>query len=289
MDKLKIALIQDRDRGGRDNAVAASVKLIEEAASKGAKIVCVQELFLGRYFCDSQDASFFDLAEPVPGPSTRIFQELAGRLGIVLVISLFERRAPGLHHNSAAVIDADGSLLGVYRKSHIPQDPAFEEKFYFAPGDTGFKAWDTKFGKIGVIICWDQWFPEAARLTALQGAQLILCPTAIGWLPAEKATLGEFQRDAWLAVQRGHAVANVCYYAAVNRTGFEGSIDFWGSSFVCDFYGNFLAKASESEPEILYAECDFDALEAHRRIWPFFRDRRVDAYAGLLKRFDDGD
>jgi N-carbamoylputrescine amidase len=285
MDILKIALLQDMDRGGRETAARHTEELIAKAAAKGAKIICTQELFLTDYFCDVQNPELFDLAEPVPGPTTERFQKLAAKLGVVLVLSLFERRAPGLHHNTAAIIDADGSFLGLYRKMHIPQDPSFEEKFYFAPGDTGFKAWDTKFGRIGVIICWDQWYPESARLTALDGAQLILCPTAIGWLPSEKAELGERQRNSWITVQRGHAVANGCYYAAVNRTGTERGVQFWGSSFVADFYGELIAKGSETEPEIVLADCDFKALEDHRRIWPFFRDRRIDAYADISRRF----
>ena len=285
MEKLKIALLQDMDRGGKANAAEQTERLVEQAAAKGAKIICTQELFLTDYFCDVQDTKFFDLAESVPGPTTERFQILAKKLGVVIILSLFERRAPGLHHNTAAIIDADGSILGKYRKMHIPQDPSFEEKFYFAPGDTGFKAWDTKFGRIGVIICWDQWYPESARLTALDGAQIIFCPTAIGWLQEEKAALGERQRNAWINVQRGHAVANGCYYAAVNRTGTERGVEFWGTSFVADYCGEFIAKASESKTEILLADCDLKALEDHRRIWPFFRDRRIDAYTGIMKRF----
>ena len=285
MSKLRIALLQDKDRGSRDGAIAQTEALMEQAAAKGAKIVCTQELFLSDYFCDKQSTDLFNLAEPVPGPTCEHFQKLAKKLGLVTILSLFERRAPGLHHNTAAIIDADGTLLGIYRKMHIPQDPSFEEKFYFAPGDTGFKAWDTKAGRIGVIICWDQWYPESARLTALDGAQIIFCPTAIGWLPEEKAALGERQRNSWLTVQRGHAVANGCFYAAVNRVGTERGLEFWGSSFVADYCGEYIAKGSESNPELLIADCDLSAMEEHRRIWPFFRDRRIDAYSGILKRF----
>lgn len=285
MDNVRVALLQDIDRGGPAKAAAHTERLIEEAAAKGAKIVCTQELFLTDYFCDVQDTARFDLAEPIPGPTTERFQKLAAKLGVVIVLSLFERRAPGLHHNTAAIIDADGTLLGKYRKMHIPQDPSFEEKFYFAPGDTGFKAWDTKAGRIGVIICWDQWYPESARLTALDGAQIIFCPTAIGWLKEEKDALGERQRNAWTTVQRGHAVANGCYYAAVNRCGTERGIEFWGGSFVADYCGELVAKAGEADPQILLADCDFKAMEEHRRIWPFFRDRRIDAYSGISKRF----
>jgi len=285
MESLRIALLQDMDRGGRENAADFTVKLVEEAAAKGAKIICTQELFLTNYFCDKQDPARFDIAEPIPGPTTARFQKLAKKLGVVIILSLFEKRAPGLHHNTAAIIDADGSLLGIYRKMHIPQDPFFEEKFYFTPGDTGFKAWDTKYGRIGVIICWDQWFPESARLTTLDGAQLIFCPTAIGWLASEKKELGERQLNAWTTVQRGQAVANGCYYAAINRVGREKEVEFWGTSFVADFCGEFIAKGSSSKPEIVLADCNFKALEEHRRMWPFLRDRRIDAYADLSRRF----
>jgi N-carbamoylputrescine amidase len=282
---LRIALLQDKDRGSRAKNIARTEALATKAAAQGAKIICTQELFLSDYFCDRQDPALFDLAEAIPGPTTERFGKLAAKLGAVLVLSLFERRAPGLFHNTAAIIDADGRYLGKYRKSHIPQDPSFEEKFYFAPGDTGFKAWDTKHGRIGVIICWDQWYPESARLTALDGAQIVFCPTAIGWLPEEKAALGRRQLNAWLNVQKGHAVANGCYYAAVNRVGTERQVEFWGNSFVADFCGERIARASESKPEILFADCDFKAMEEHRRIWPFFRDRRIDLYAPVLKRF----
>ena len=228
-----------------------------------------------------------DLAHPVPSGLTDRFRGIAAKHAVVLILSLFEFRAPGLYHNTAAVIDADGSFLGKYRKMHIPQDPGFEEKFYFAPGDLGFRAFDTKYGRIGVIVCWDQWYPESARLTALQGAKIIFCPTAIGGIAGEGAELAALQRDAWLNVQRGHAVANGCYYAAVNRVGIEHGTRFWGSSFVCDFYGNHMTLGSEEECAILYAECDFRAMEEHRRMWPFFRDRRIDAYENLTRRFND--
>lgn len=287
MSDLKIALLQDKARKSAAEALDATETLVAEAAANGANVVCTQELFQTPYFCRTQDPALFDLAESVPGPTTERFQAIAKRHGVVLLLSLFERRAPGLHHNTAAIIDADGSYLGKYRKMHIPQDPGFEEKYYFSPGDLGFKAWDTKFGKIGVIICWDQWYPESARLTALQGAQVIFCPTAIGWLKGDGPEVRRAQRDSWLRVQQGHAVANACYFAAINRVGVEGQIEFWGSSFVCDFHGDFVAKASESKPETVYAECDFSAMETRRRMWPFFRDRRIDAYAPILKRFDD--
>ena len=284
---IKIALLQGKAEATPSEAIASTQDKIREAAANGAKIICTQELFTGPYFCTTQNTEAFDLAETLPGPTIEALAPLAKELEVVLILSLFEKRAPGLYHNSAAVIDADGALLGIYRKMHIPQDPAFEEKFYFTPGDTGFKAWDTRYGKIGVIICWDQWYPESARLTALQGAEIIFCPTAIGWLAEEKDELGEAQRHSWKTVQQGHAVANGCYYAAVNRTGHEAPIEFWGTSFVSDYYGQIVSEASTEACEILYADCDRKALEEHRRIWPFFRDRRVDSYDPILKRFDD--
>ena len=286
-DKIRIALLQDRDRGSAAAAADMTERLIAEAAANGAKIICTQELFLTEYFCWKQDPAFFDLAHRIPSALTDRFCGIAKRHEVVLILSLFEHRAPGLHHNTAVVIDADGRLLGRYRKMHIPQDPGFEEKFYFTPGDTGFQAFDTKHGRIGVIICWDQWYPESARLTALKGAKIIFCPTAIGGLASEGMELGALQRDAWLNVQRGHAVANGCYYAAVNRVGVEHDTRFWGSSFVCDFYGNHIAMGTLDGCEILYADCDFHAMEEHRRMWPFFRDRRIDAYEKLMRRFDD--
>lgn len=259
--------------------------LMREAAAGGAQVICTQELFATPYFCRTQDPALFDLAEPVPGPTVARFQSVARELGVVLILSLFERRAAGLYHNTAAIVDADGEYLGLYRKMHIPQDPGFEEKFYFTPGDTGFRAWDTAFGRIGVIICWDQWYPESARLTAMHGAEIIFCPTAIGWLPEEKPTLGTAQKQAWTRVQQGHAVANGCYYAAVNRVGTEGSTEFWGGSFVSDYLGTSIAEAGAVEDAVLLADCDLRALEDHRRMWPFFRDRRIDAYSGLTRRF----
>ncbi len=287
-DLLRIALLQGRGEPTREAALQATVRGIRTAAANGARIICTQELFLTPYFCRTQEPALFDLAETIPGPTTNTLAPLARELNVVLVLSLFEKRAPGLYHNTAAVIDADGTLLGIYRKMHIPQDPGFEEKFYFTPGDTGFRTWKTRHGNIGVIICWDQWYPESARLTALQGAQVIFAPTAIGWLAAEMAALGERQRNAWTTVQRGHAVANGCYYAAVNRVGTEGETQFWGTSFVADYCGEMIATGSEQTEEVLLADCDLRALEDHRRMWPFFRDRRIDAYAGITRRFDDG-
>ena len=286
-NKIKIALLQNRGYDDQSQAIQACQRQIAEAAANGAKILCTQELFLSKYFCRTQNTDYFNLAEEIPAATTALFQQTAQKHGVVLILSLFERRAPGLYHNTAVVIDADGKLLGKYRKMHIPQDPGFEEKFYFTPGDLGFGAFDSAFGRIGVIICWDQWYPEAARLTALAGANIIFCPTAIGGLDNEGEELAQKQRQAWLSVQKGHAAANACYYAAVNRIGQEGEIKFWGSSFVADFYGQKIALANDHAEEILYAECDFQALEEHRRIWPFFRDRRIDAYGKITRRFDD--
>ena len=284
---VRIALLQDRDRGGMETAAAHTEQLIRQAAAGGAKIICTQELFLTEYFCWKQDSSFFDLAVPIPSEWTARFQTLAKELSVVLILSLFERRAPGLSHNTAVVIDADGSLMGKYRKMHIPQDPGFEEKFYFAPGDLPYRSFRTRYAEIGVLVCWDQWYPEAARLTALAGAQIVFVPTAIGGIASEPESLGDQQRDAWLNVQRGHAVANGCYWAAVNRVGIEHGTKFWGSSFVADFYGNHLAIGGRAEEQILYADCDLAAMEEHRRMWPFFRDRRIDSYSELMRRFND--
>ena len=284
---VKIALLQSRAFETRESSIAEHEKRIAEAAANGANIICTQELCFTPYFCRNQDPANFDLAEPVPGPVTDHFSEIARKYQVVLILSLFERRAPGLCHNTAAIIDADGSFLGKYRKMHIPQDPGFEEKFYFTPGDLGFRAWQTRFGRIGVIICWDQWYPESARLTALDGAEIIFCPTAIGGIDSEPEELARLQREAWLNAQVSHSVANGCYYAAVNRVGREGETRFWGSSFVCDFYGRRIAEASQDNEEILYAVCVLRAMEEHRRMWPFFRDRRIDAYRNLLRRYND--
>lgn len=283
----RIALLQTTASQTPADNVSRTIALIRQAAAGGARIVCTQEMFTTLYFCQTQDPTHFDLAEPMPGPTTATLCALAADLGVVIIAAAFEKRAPGLHHNTAAIIDADGTLLGLYRKMHIPQDPGFEEKFYFTPGDLGFKAWKTKFGTIGVLICWDQWYPEAARLTALQGAEILFYPTAIGWQASEKAALGSAQHTAWESVQRGHAVANGCYVAAVNRVGTEGDTEFWGQSFVSDFCGQITAKASVAAEEILFADCDLAAMEQHRRIWPFFRDRRIDAYQDITKRWDD--
>ena len=269
-----------------------TLSLVEQAARKGAKIICTQELFRSQYFCQAEDHAYFDLAEPIPGPSTAAFQKLAKKHGVVIVASLFEKRASGLYHNTAVIIDADGSLLGIYRKMHIPDDPLFYEKFYFTPGDTGFRAWDTKFGKIGVLICWDQWYPEGARLTAMQGAEILFYPTAIGWHPKEKAEYGVNQHGAWETIQRSHAVANGCYVAAINRIGREQPIggdglEFWGQSFVAGTSGQIIAKASVDQEEVMIVPIELGKVDVTRTHWPFLRDRRIDAYGDLTKRFID--
>jgi N-carbamoylputrescine amidase len=261
---------------------------VEEAAKKGAQVVCLPELYRSHYFCQREDAALFDLAEPVPGPSTERLAAVARKAGVAVVVPIFEKRAPGLYHNSAVFLDG-GAQVGLYRKMHIPDDPAFYEKFYFTPGDLGFQAVDTGAGRIGALICWDQWYPEAARLTALKGASVIFYPTAIGWHPHEKAQHGAVQRDAWKTVQRGHAIANGVYVAAVNRVGHEGQpgLEFWGTSFLCDPFGVVIAEASTDKEEILIGEIDLARIEEVRRNWPFLRDRRIDAYAGLEKRYLD--
>ena len=264
---------------------------IREAAGKRAQIVCVQELFRSQYFCREERADLFDLAEPIPGPTSESFQKLAAELQIVIVGSVFERRAPGVYHNTALVIDADGSLLGLYRKMHIPDDPLYFEKYYFTPGDLGFRCFDTRYARIAPLVCWDQWYPEAARLAALGGAQVLFYPTAIGWHPSEKAEFGEAQHDAWRTIQRSHAIANGLYVAAVNRVGYEGppehGLEFWGQSFVSDPFGRVLAEASAASEEILIVECDPRQIEEVRRNWPFLRDRRIDAYSPIVSRVID--
>jgi N-carbamoylputrescine amidase len=268
-----------------DRALSA----IHRAGKNGAQIICLQELFRTPYFCQRQDPSLFDLAEPIPGPSTERLAQAARETGTVIVASLFERRTSGVYHNTAVVFDADGSLCGRYRKMHIPDDPSYFEKYYFTPGDTGFRAFDTRFGRIGVLVCWDQWFPEAARLTALQGAEVLLYPTAIGWHPHEKEEHGAAQREAWELIQRSHAIANGVFVAAVNRVGHEGpddgGLEFWGSSFVCDPFGVIRGQASEDREELVVVACDRGRLEEVRRNWPFLRDRRIDAYGDLGRRW----
>ena len=292
MSKVTLGLLQHACRADPKANLKKTLALTEQAAKKGATIICTQELFRSQYFCQSEDHAHFDLAESIPGPSSAAFQKIAKKYGVVIVASLFERRASGLYHNTAVIIDADGSLLGIYRKMHIPDDPLFYEKFYFTPGDTGFRAWQTKFGKIGVLICWDQWYPEGARLTSLQGAEILFYPTAIGWHPKEKAEYGDNQHGAWEIIQRSHAVANGCYVAAVNRIGLEQPIggdglEFWGQSFVAGTSGQILAKASVDQEEILLVPIDLGKVDVTRTHWPFLRDRRIDAYGDLTKRFID--
>lgn len=288
---LKVALIQDRDRGSVDANLQRIEHQVSVAAAAGARLVLLQELHNGAYFCQTQDVREFDRAEPIPGPSTERLSALAARTGVVLVSSLFERRAPGLYHNTAVVFDADGRLAGRYRKMHIPDDPGFMEKFYFTPGDLGFEPIDTCVGRLGVLVCWDQWYPEAARLMALAGAELLLYPTAIGWDPRDTAAEQQRQQEAWIISQRGHAVANGLPVLSCNRTGFEADpaggagIQFWGSSFVAGPQGEFLARASNDQDEILLADVDLKRSEDVRRIWPFLRDRRIDAYADLTRRY----
>ena len=268
-----------------------AVARVREAAQRGAQVVCLPELFRSQYFCQREDVALFDLAEPIPGPSTERLGPLAKELKVVIIASLFEKRAPGLYHNTVVVLDADGSNRGLYRKMHIPDDPLFYEKFYFTPGDLGFKSFETAHGRLGTLICWDQWYPEGARLTALTGADILFYPTAIGWHPKEKSEFGTAQASAWQTIQRSHAIANGLYVAAVNRVGHEGpaggGLEFWGGSFVADPFGVVLAEASRTEEEILVVECDPRRTEEVRRNWPFLRDRRIDAYAPITRRMLD--
>jgi N-carbamoylputrescine amidase len=288
---VKLGLIQTACSADPDVNLKKTLALAERAARRGAQIICTQELFRSQYFCQREDHKNFKLAEPIPGPSTAAFQKLAKKHQVVLIASLFEKRAAGVYHNTAAIIDADGSLLGRYRKMHIPDDPLYYEKFYFTPGDLGFKAWQTKYGKIGVLICWDQWYPEAARLTALQGAQILFYPTAIGWHPGEKKKYGELQHNSWETIQRSHAIANGCYVAVANRIGHEKlagkGIEFWGQSFVAGTSGEILAKAGAAKEEILIVPVNLASVDTARMHWPFLRDRRIDAYGGLTKRLID--
>jgi N-carbamoylputrescine amidase len=289
--KFTLGLIQMRCDPRPDVNLQKAIDQVRQAAAAGADIICLPELFRSPYFCQRTDPALFELAEPIPGPSTDALAREARELGRVIVASVFEKRGPGLYHNTAAVLDADGSLLGIYRKMHIPDDPLYYEKYYFTPGDLGFRSFDTRFGKVGTLVCWDQWFPEGARLTALQGAQVLVYPTAIGWHPREKAEFGKSQHEAWELIQRSHAVANGVYVAAINRVGHEGPADggleFWGASFVSDPFGTVLKRASHDKEEILIVECDPARTEEIRRNWPFFRDRRVDMYGDLTKRYLD--
>ena len=288
---VTLGLIQAKADSDPATNLQATLAKVEQAAANGANIVCTQELFATEYFCQSEHHDNFRLAETIPGDTTEAFQRLAKSWGIVIIVSLFEKRSAGMYHNSAAVMDADGSLLGIYRKMHIPDDPLYHEKFYFTPGDLGFRAWDTRFGKIGVLICWDQWYPEAARLPAMQGAELLFYPTAIGWHPSEKDKYGEQQRDAWQTIQRSHAVANGCFVASVNRVGHEtpvggDGIEFWGGSFVAGTSGEILSQAGLDE-SVLLLEVDLGKVDFARTHWPFLRDRRIDAYGGITKRLLD--
>jgi N-carbamoylputrescine amidase len=291
-EKFNIGIIQMSCSADPQANLEKITAKIREAAKLGANVICTQELFRSQYFCQLEDTAIFDLAESIPGPSTDTLAKLAKELNVAIVASLFERRAAGIYHNTAAIIDATGDLLGIYRKMHIPDDPLYYEKYYFTPGDLGFKTWQTKFGCIGVLICWDQWYPEAARLTALQDCSVLFYPTAIGWHPKEKASFGEAQRDAWQTIQRSHAIANGVYVASPNRIGLEkipgggpDGIEFFGNSFIADPFGRFLKKASHNQEEILIAEVDPKLQEETRRNWPFLRDRRIDAYPPILNRF----
>jgi N-carbamoylputrescine amidase len=297
-EKFRVGLIQMSAGPDPEQNQQRAIEKIGEAAGRGAEVVCLPELFRTQYFCQREDPALFDLAEPIPGPTSTTLSAQAKQLHVVLVASLFEKRAPGVYHNTVVVFDADGAVRGLYRKMHIPDDPLYYEKYYFTPGDLGFRAFDTGFGRIGTLVCWDQWYPEGARLTALQGAQILFYPTAIGWHPSEKTEFGSAQHDAWRTIQRAHAIANGVYVAVVNRVGHEtGNIrgnaapgpglEFWGGSFLCDPFGRVIAEASHDKEETLIGEVDLHALEDIRRNWPFLRDRRIDAYAPITSRLID--
>jgi N-carbamoylputrescine amidase len=289
---IKLGLVQMRCARDPDENLATACAGLKHAAAQGAQVACLPELFRTQYFCQVEDHANFDLAEPIPGPTTETLAAVARETGLVIVGSVFERRAAGLYHNSAVVIEADGALRGLYRKMHIPDDPLYYEKFYFTPGDLGFQSFSTRFAEVGTLVCWDQWYPEAARLTALRGAEILLYPTAIGWHPSEKAQFGATQVDAWTTMQRSHAIANGVFVGAVNRVGHEGptdgGIEFWGGSFVADPFGRILAQASALREEVLLVDCDSGLLEETRRHWPFLRDRRIDAYGPITNRLSDG-
>jgi N-carbamoylputrescine amidase len=297
-DVYRIGLVQMSCGPDPDQNLAQAIEMTREAAARGANVVCLPELFRTQYFCQREDADLFDLAEPVPGPTTKALAEVARAATIVVIASVFEKRAAGVYHNTAVVLGPDGAVRGMYRKMHIPDDPLYYEKFYFTPGDLGFKAFDTDFGRIGALVCWDQWYPEGARLTALQGAQVLFYPTAIGWHPAEKKEFGRQQHDAWRTIQRAHAIANGVYVAVVNRVGHEtgdirgnrakgDGLEFWGGSFICDPFGVVIAEAGHEREEVLVAEVDARKLEDVRRNWPFLRDRRIDSYGGITQRLID--
>jgi len=289
--RVKIGLVQMQCTADTERNLNRAIELTREAHQQGAEVVCLPELFRSLYFCQTEDHRHFDLAEPIPGPTTEALCPLAKELGIVLIASLFEKRAEGLYHNTVAMIDNHGQYVGKYRKMHIPDDPLFYEKFYFTPGDLGFQSFETEFGKLGTLICWDQWYPEAARLTALRGAEVLFYPTAIGWHPYEKDEFGHAQHDSWELIQRSHAVANGCYVVSVNRIGHEGEpgggIEFWGQSFVADPSGQILVNGSPDREEVLIAEINRDQSDVSRTHWPFLRDRRIDAYSDITKRFID--
>ncbi len=289
-DKFTVGLVQMTPTPDPGRNLQKAVELVGRAAKDGAQVICLPELFRSLYFCQSENAASFELAEPVPGPSTQAIADVARQRGVTVIAPVFERRAPGLYHNSVVVIGEDGNVAGLYRKMHIPDDPGYYEKYYFTPGDLGYRAFDTRVGRIGALICWDQWYPEAARLTSLRGASVLFYPTAIGWHPREKSALGAAQRDAWVTIQRSHAIANGVYVAAVNRAGLEAGpggegIEFWGGTFLCDPFGVVVARASTDGEEIVFGEIDPARIEDVRRNWPFLRDRRIDSYAGLDKRF----
>jgi N-carbamoylputrescine amidase len=297
-DQFNVGLIQMSCSPDPDENLRRACEKVREAASKGAHLVCLPELFRAQYFCQREDTALFDLAEPIPGPTTEALAPIARELKIVIVASLFEKRALGLYHNTAVMIENDGTIKGIYRKMHIPDDPLYYEKYYFTPGDLGFKAFDTSVTRMGTLVCWDQWYPEGARLTALQGANILFYPTAIGWHPDEKAEYGEAQHDAWKTIQRAHAIANGVFVAVANRVGHEfgdvrgnraagKGLEFWGGSFLCDPFGRVLAEGSHDKEEILIGKCDLKLIEETRRNWPFLRDRRIESYGGITQRFID--
>ncbi|MBA3916111.1 MAG: carbon-nitrogen hydrolase [Acidobacteriales bacterium] len=295
---FRVGLVQMSATPSPEENLERAIERVREAAGRGAQVICLPELFLTQYFCQREDPALFDLAETIPGPTTERMAQVAKELHVSIVVSLFEKRAVGVYHNTAVMIGGDGAIIGKYRKMHIPDDPLYYEKYYFTPGDLGFRAFDTEHGKVGTLVCWDQWYPEGARLTAMQGAQVLFYPTAIGWHPAEKAEYGEAQHDAWRTIQRAHAIANGVYVAVVNRVGFEtGNIrgnqasgqglEFWGASFLCDPFGRVIAEASHDKEEILIGEVDSRQMEEVRRNWPFLRDRRIDAYGAITSRLID--
>jgi len=286
-DVVRLGLIQTTCSAKVQDNLTRTLSLCKKAVAQGAQIICLQELFRSLYFCQSEDHSQFDLAEPIPGPSTQAFSKFAKAHKVVVIVPVFEKRARGLYHNSAAVIDADGSIAGVYRKMHIPDDPGFYEKFYFTPGDLGFKAIQTRYAKIGVLICWDQWYPEGARITALAGAEILFYPTAIGWGKQETAHNKKCQHDAWQTIQRSHAIANGVFVCSVNRIGSEGNLDFWGSSFVADPFGEILVHGSHEKEEVLVTPCTLGDIDHTRLLWRFLRDRRIDAYGPITERFGE--